>query len=82
MLCKSLMLSSLLFFLLILTFAALLEPAQSALWFSRGDLQGEAAYTSCFTQVFPHPVLPSLGSRPWRGEVEDQKEHLKCIKAL
>lgn len=86
MLCKSFMLSSLLLlFLAVLTFAArpavVLKTAQSALRFSHEDLQREATYTSCFTQVFPHSVLPSLGSYPWLGEVEDQKEHLKYIKA-
>lgn len=86
MLCESFMLSSLLpFFRPVLTFAALpavmLKTAQSALWFSHGDLQREATYANCFTQVFPHSVVPSLGSHPWLGEVEDQKEHLKYIKA-
>lgn len=59
-------------FLLALTFAALpavtLKTAQSALWFSHGYLQSEATYTSCLTQAFPHPVLPSLGSQPWLGK--------------
>ena len=86
MLCESFTLSSLLpFFLPVLTFAAqpavMLKTAQSALWFSHGDLQREATYASCFTEVFPRSVLPSLGSYPWLGEVEDQKEHLKYIKA-
>lgn len=57
MLCESFMLSSLLpFFLPVLTFTAQpavrLKTAQSALWFSHGDLQREATYASCFTQVF------------------------------
>lgn len=86
MLHKSFMLSSLLlFFLAVLTFdawpAVMLKTAQSALHFSHGDLQREATYASCFTQVFPHSVLPSLGSYPWLTQVEDQKEHLKYIKA-
>lgn len=55
-------------FLLVLTFADLLKPAQSALWFSCGELQGKAAYTSCFTQVFPRPVPPSLGAIPGAGK--------------
>lgn len=73
------------FFLAVLTFdawpAVMLKTAQSALHFSHGDLQREATYASCFTQVFLHSVHPSLGSYPWLRRVEDQKEHLKYIKA-
>lgn len=45
MLCKSFVLSSCLPFFQ----AVMLETAQSALWFSHGDLQREATYAGCFT---------------------------------
>lgn len=66
MLHESFTLSSLLpFFLPVLTFAArpavMLKTAQSALWFSHGDLRREATYASCFSSFCSAwPGEPSL----------------------